>query len=154
MEKRETIVYQEYNLSELAVDERELVDAAIAATERAYAPYSDFHVGAAIRMDDGTIVTGSNQENLAYPSGLCAERTAMFSASSQYPGRAMLSLAIVGRNQKGELVPATPCGACRQVMAEYQNRQGRRMRIFTYFSEDKILVFDGVESLLPFVFTM
>lgn len=154
MEKTQTIHYQECAMAELNAADRELMEAAIEATETAYAPYSNFHVGAAARMSDGTIVKGSNQENIAYPSGLCAERTALFAASAQHPGAAVEALAIVGRNPEGMLTAASPCGACRQVMAEQQMKQGSKLKILCYQTDGKILVFEGVESLLPFVFTM
>ncbi len=154
MEKSITIGYTECGLKELSVDDRKLVEAAIQATSTSYAPYSDFHVGAALRLDDGTVVIGSNQENVAYPSGLCAERTALFAASAQYAGHAIESIAIVARNPEGALAGASPCGACRQVMSEQQNRQGRKMRVICFFSDDKILIFDSIESLLPFSFEM
>lgn len=154
MERAQTIHYQEYTLSELAAADRALIDAAIEATDTAYAPYSNFHVGAALRLADGTIVKGSNQENIAYPSGLCAERTALFAASAQHPGVAIETLAIVGRNPEGVLTAASPCGACRQVMAEQESRQESKLRVLCYYSADKILVFEGVESLLPFIFSM
>ncbi|MCQ2298280.1 MAG: cytidine deaminase [Bacteroidales bacterium] len=153
MEKTLTISYREYeSMAELPEEDRNLMQHALGATESAYVPYSHFRVGAAIRLGDGTIVEGSNQENLAYPSGLCAERTAMFAASARYPEAAMEALAVVGVNPKGELTEAAPCGACRQVMAEYEGRQGRKMRILTYLEGGKIRVFDGVECLLPFIF--
>lgn len=154
MEKTQTIHYQECKKSELSESDRKLLEAAIEATENAYAPYSNFHVGAALRLADGTIVKGSNQENIAYPSGLCAERTALFAAGSQHPDSVIETLAIVGRNQQGVLTAASPCGACRQVMAEVETRQGKKVRVICYFSEDKILIFDGVECLLPFIFSM
>ena len=138
MEKTQTIHYQECKKSELSESDRKLLEAAIEATENAYAPYSNFHVGAALRLADGTIVKGSNQENIAYPSGLCAERTALFAAGSQHPDSVIETLAIVGRNQQGVLTAASPCGACRQVMAEVETRQGKKLRVICYFSEDKI----------------
>lgn len=154
MKKQQTIDYEELSLSELTKKDRELMLAAIGACDTAYAPYSHFHVGAAIRMADGTIVTGSNQENIAYPSGLCAERTALFGASAAHPGIAMESLAVVGRSPDGKLTAASPCGACRQVMAEQEAKQGKKMRVLCYHSDEKIVIFEGVYSLLPFVFTM
>lgn len=154
MEKTQTIHYQECKMAELAEADRKLLEAAIEATDTAYAPYSNFHVGAALRLADGTVVKGSNQENIAYPSGLCAERTALFAAGSQYPDSIVEALAIVGRNQQGVLTAASPCGACRQVMAEVETRQVKKMRVICYFSEDKILIFEGVECLLPFIFSM
>lgn len=154
MDKTQTIHYQECSMSELSESDKLLLDAAIEAADTAYAPYSNFHVGAALRLDDGTIVKGSNQENIAYPSGLCAERTALFAAGAQYPGRSVETLAIVGRNQQGILTAASPCGACRQVMAEVESRQCKKLSVICYFSETKILIFEGVECLLPFVFSM
>ncbi len=124
------INYTEYSSAEeMNPQDRQLVEAAIEAQKGSYAPYSRFNVGAALRLEDGTIVKGANQENAAYPSGLCAERTAMFSASANYPGKAMVSLAIVG-GFEGTVSdgPCSPCGACRQVMAEYQTLSGQAMR--------------------------
>lgn len=154
MKKELTISYSECSMEELSPADRSLIDEAIAATDNSYSPYSHFKVGAALRMADGSIVRGSNQENIAYPSGLCAERTAMFAASAQHGDMAIDTLAIVARNPQGNLCGASPCGACRQVMSEYENRQDRKMRIVVYFSETKILIFDKVESLLPFSFEM
>ncbi len=154
MERTQTIHYQQCMMAELTDADRQLMKTAIEATNTAYAPYSNFHVGAALRLDDGTVVTGSNQENIAYPSGLCAERTALFAAGAQHPGKTIEAIAIVGRNQEGTLTGASPCGACRQVMAEMETRQGKKLRVICYFSDDKILVFEGVECLLPFIFTM
>jgi len=154
MNKTLTINYQELSLKALTETDRQLVQKAIAATNTAYSPYSHFSVGAALRLVNGEIVVGSNQENIAYPSGLCAERTAMFSAAAQHPEVAFDSLAIVAHNAEGTLTPASPCGACRQVMAEYEHRWKRNFRVLVYFSEDKILIFDEVKSLLPFIFTL
>lgn len=154
MEKQLTIAYKEFKLAELDTEDRQLLDAAIEATDTAYAPYSSFHVGAALLLDDGTIVKGSNQENIAYPSGLCAERTALFASGVSHQGKAVRKLAIIARNPDGELVAALPCGACRQVMAEQQMRQNSPIRVFCYLTVSKILVFDGIESLLPFGFGM
>lgn len=147
------ITYLEYNsLTELEPKDRLVAEAAIKATKGSYAPYSNFNVGAAVRLDDGTIVTGSNQENAAFPSGLCAERTAMFYASSQYPNKKMEAIAVAG-SQKGELCdePATPCGACRQVMAQYQLRGGINMSIILV-GATKIWKFEKVDDILPLIF--
>ena len=147
------IDYLEFNsLEELSAEDRRLADAAIQATSRSYAPYSNFNVGAAIMFEDGEIIQGANQENAAYPSGLCAERTALFYASSYRPDTPIISLAIAA-SQKGTLcaIPATPCGACRQVMAQYQTKSGKSMSILLVGSE-KIWKFDSVEGLLPLIF--
>lgn len=154
MEKQFVINYQEYkSMEELPELYRKLLEAAIGATETAYAPYSRFHVGAALRLSDGTVVTGSNQENAAYPSGLCAERTALFAASAQRPEmRDYVALAIVGSDADGHLCEASPCGACRQVMMEYEQAQGHPMQVVCYLSEGGVRVFPSVASLLPFSF--
>ena len=143
---------QAYSYDELPEDYRELVDIAKEMTKAAYSPYSRFSVGAALRLADGTIVRGCNQENAAYPSGLCAERTAMFAASANHPGKAMVSIAIVGGfDQRVATTPCSPCGACRQVMAEYQTLYGKPMRIIM-FGTEKTWVFDRVDDILPFIF--
>jgi len=154
MQQTLTIHYQQLRRDELNSADAQLLQAAIEATRQAYAPYSHFSVGAALRLASGQVVVGTNQENIAYPSGLCAERTAMFAASAQHPGDAFDALAIVARRPDGALTAATPCGACRQVMSEYENLHHRKLHILLYSDDDKILVFDGVECLLPFIFTM
>ena len=150
--KRLVIDYAEYaSLEELPAEARKLMECAMESAHRAYAPYSNFHVGAAVLLADGTMVQGSNQENIAYPSGLCAERTALFSASAQYPDKAVEALAVVGHFE-GEFTEASPCGACRQVMAEYESRYGRKLTVFCYLKGGRIRRIMGVESLLPFGF--
>ena len=147
------ITYQEYkSIDELNAEDRELAAEAIKAMEGAYAPYSHFHVGAAVRMSNGQIVRGANQENAAFPSGLCAERTAMFAAGARYPDKDMLSLALAG-GVMGRLgsQPATPCGACRQVMAQYQAKSGKPMSVIM-ISSDKVWKFDKVDDILPLIF--
>lgn len=147
------IRYSEYDSQEqLSPEDRELALAAIRAAGNAYTPYSHFNVGAAIRLSGGEIVTGANQENMAFPSGLCAERTAMFHAAAHHPDKAMETLALAAI-QDGKLcpVPATPCGACRQVMAEYQSRGGRPMEILMVGAE-KIWKFSRVDDILPLIF--
>ena len=144
------ITYQEYkSIDELNAEDRELAAEAIKAMEGAYAPYSHFHVGAAVRMSNGQIVRGANQENAAFPSGLCAERTAMFAAGARYPDKDMLSLALAG-GVMGRLgsQPATPCGACRQVMAQYQAKSGKPMSVIM-ISSDKVWKFEKVDDILP-----
>ncbi len=145
--------YREYSsIEEMEPRDRELVEAAIDAQKGSYAPYSKFNVGAAVRLDDGTIVKGANQENSAYPSGLCAERTAMFAANAQNPGKAMTALAIVGGfDHTVSDTPCTPCGACRQVMAEYQNLGGRPLEVIM-FGAAQTWKFDRVDDILPFIF--
>ncbi len=138
---------------EFSPEDKEVVDAARAATANSYAVYSKFNVGAAVRLEGGTIVTGSNQENAAYPSGLCAERTTLFWANSQYPSRAVLTLAIAARTDNGELErPIPPCGACRQVILETEKRFGNTIRIILYGTKESYIVEDGIKALLPLSF--
>ena len=154
MEKKTlTIPYEEYaSIEELGAADRALLEAAIDAVKGSYAPYSQFNVGAAVRLADGTLVKGANQENAAYPSGLCAERTAMFAASAQHPGVPFESIAVVC-SRNGSLMPnpGSPCGACRQVMAQYERLAQKPLRIILG-SGGPILAFDGVASLMPLIF--
>lgn len=154
MDKTIVIDYQEYDsIDELPREDSALMQKAIGAIEGSYAPYSGFHVGAALRLKNGIVVEGTNQENVAYPSGLCAERTAIFSASAQYPQcRDYEALAIVGRNAEGVLCEASPCGACRQVLSEYEHVQGHPLRVICYLEGGRVRVFPSVVSLLPFSF--
>lgn len=152
--KKLEINYLEYSgLEELEPKDRELCEAAEKALAGSYAPYSKFNVGAAVRLSDGRIVTGANQENAAYPSGLCAERTAMFSAHANHPGTPMTAIAITAA-QNGKLNEdiTAPCGACRQVMAEYQKVSGRKWTILLY-GKKKIIKLSQVDDILPFIFT-
>lgn len=151
--KRLTIDYEEFTSAEqMLPEDQELVKAAIDAQKGSYSPYSNFQVGAALRLANGLIVKGANQENAAYPSGLCAERTAMFWAGANYPDVPMDALAIAGADH-GVLCesPASPCGACRQVMAEYQKKHGKPMTIILVGSK-RIRKFRCVDDLLPFIF--
>ena len=152
-EKEIKISFAEYKtLDELTEADRELAHAAMDAMNNAYAPYSHFHVGAAVRMSNGEIVCGSNQENAAFPSGLCAERTAMFAASYRFPDKDMRSIAIAG-GVYGRLAeqPATPCGACRQGMAQYQTNSGQPMSVIMVGAK-RIWKFERVDDILPLIF--
>lgn len=142
-----------YEYKELSMADRELIDAACEATGRSYAPYSHFSVGAAARLANNMIITGTNQENAAYPSGLCAERTTLFYANSQYPDQAVNTLAIAARNERGEFLedPIPPCGACRQVMLETEKRFKKSMRILL-FGKNGIYELKNVGALLPLSF--
>lgn len=141
-----------YAYDELSDDDRRLVDEAKRMTATSYAPYSRFHVGAAILMADGSVATGSNQENAAYPSGTCAERTAAYHASAVKPGVAMKKIAVAawtgGRFQDR---PISPCGACRQALAEYEKLYGP-IEVLLY-GEECVYVLPSVASLLPLTFT-
>ena len=152
-ERQLQIKYLEYSsASEMPSSDRVLLERAVSAADGAYAKYSSFRVGAAVRMSNGEVVIGSNQENAAYPSGLCAERTAMFYASARYPSESVEAIAVVAVDDNGVLSALTyPCGACRQVMAEYEMRAGHDMRIIVG-SAGMVQVFTGVKSIMPFIF--
>ena len=146
------ISIESYQLDELSPQDQELVQAAIKATNNAYANYSRFYVGAALRLENGKIVIGANQENAAFPSGLCAERTAVFAAQANYPDSPIETLAIAGRNEKGVLPdPITPCGACRQVILEIEDRYKKPIKILLYGTQ-KIYCVRSVKDLLPLSF--
>ena len=137
---------------ELTDEEKKLVDAAKEASNRSYAPYSRFQVGAAVRLAGGVLVSGSNQENAAYPSGICAERTTLFYANSQYPDRAVEALAIAAQTG-GKFIehPTAPCGACRQVILETEERYRYPIRIYLY-GTDEVYIVESIRSLLPLCF--
>ena len=148
-----TIPIRVFSYEELNEADRHLIDTAREATRRSYSPYSRFAVGAALRLIDGTIVSGSNQENAASPSSLCAERTTLFYANSRYPDQPVDTLAIAARNERGEFLsePISPCGACRQVMVETEKRYDHPMRILLY-GTGGIYEIRGVSGLLPLSF--
>ena len=138
---------------ELSAEDKAIVDAARGATANSYAVYSGFSVGAALRLGNGTVVCGSNQENAAYPSGMCAERTTLFWANSNHPSEPVEVIAIAARNAQCELeMPITPCGACRQVMLETERRFGNAIRIILYGSKQCYVIDDGIMALLPLSF--
>ena len=152
-QKEIRVTFEEYgSIDELNVEDRELAGEAIVAMQGSYSPYSHFHVGAAVRMSNGQIVRGANQENAAFPSGICAERTAMFAAGAKYPDKDMRSIALAG-GVFGRLTdqPATPCGACRQVMAQYQTKAGKPMSVIMVGAQ-KVWKFARVDDILPLIF--
>jgi cytidine deaminase len=147
------IIFDVYQYDELNDTDRKLMDKACEMTKNSYAPYSKFYVGAAALLKSGIIVTGSNQENAAYPSGLCAERTTLFAANSQYPDQPVVTLAIAARTDNGFLKdPIPPCGACRQVILETEKRYNHEIRILLYGTEG-IYEVHGVKDLLPLSFS-
>lgn len=152
-DRRLSIDYIEYSsVDEMEPLDQELVRTAIEAQKGSYSPYSQFQVGAALRLENGLIIKGANQENVAYPSGLCAERVAMFAASANYPDVAFDTLAVVGADHWVICEsPATPCGACRQVMAEYQKKFRKPLKIILIGSK-RLYKFSKVEDILPFIF--
>ena len=148
-----TIVTCEYDsIEELSQDEQILINKSKEAVKNAYAPYSKFNVGAAVLLENGKIITGTNQENAAYPSGLCAERVAIFYANSQYPNVAIKSIAVTAfTNNKFIETPLPPCGSCRQVIVESETRFNKPIKIYLV-SKTKITVIEDAKALLPISF--
>lgn len=137
---------------ELSEEDQALLRAAQSATLNSYSPYSHFAVGAALRLADGTVITGANQENAAFPSGLCAERTAIFAAQAQHPDQPIDTLAIAARNSHGPTrEPIVPCGSCRQVMTEIEDRYHQPIRILLYGTSG-VYVVSSVKDILPLSF--
>lgn len=149
-----SVQVESYTYSELTPERSELVELARRYTSNAYAPYSRFSVGAAIRLDNGQIVCGANQENVAYPSGTCAERSACFAAGAQYPGVAFRAIAIASVGTDGQVPaePTAPCGACRQALLEYETLAGANVEVLLA-GRDKVYVLPSVKSLLPLAFS-
>lgn len=142
------------HLEDLDLESKYLAHKAKDASAHAYAPYSKFQVGAAVLLDDGNIVTGTNQENAAYPSGMCAERVALYAAAAQHPEKIITKVAVVARRKGAkELVPATSCGPCRQVMLEFEIRQGKSIEVIMQAEDHKWVKAASAQSLLPFSFT-
>lgn len=140
-------------ISELAKDDKQLMQQAIASRERAYAPYSKFSVGAAILLDNQEVVLGNNQENAAYPSGLCAERVAIYNAGANYPNNTILKIAISASSSiKSVNKPVAPCGSCRQAIAEYEAKQEQPIIILFMGETGKIVQTESLKSLLPLGF--
>jgi cytidine deaminase len=145
------IKYKILDYSDFYKEDQVLIDKAKAAMEKAHAPYSKFHVGSAVQLEDGTYYTGNNQENAAYPSGLCAERVALFAAKSQTK-QPIETIAIVARNAHHQAADAFACGSCRQVMLEYSYLQPAAIRVIMGNHSGQYVVVEDVRSLLPFSF--
>ena len=153
--RQQLLTYEELDsATDLSPAEQATWQAARDATAHAYAPYSGFHVGAALLLADGTIFRGTNQENAAYPSGLCAERTALFGLAANQPGHPpIVGMAVAARPSHGEFGPAMPCGACRQVMLEYESRQGQAIPLLLPSRNGTIMRFSTLAALMPFNFS-
>ena len=145
------IAFQTVKKTDLNATDRALYQAALVASTRAYAPYSHFCVGAAVRLANGEIVTGCNQENAAYPSGLCAERVTLFAAGAAYPDVPFESLAIIAQSEGVVKDSIAPCGACCQVMLEAEMRSHRPLRVLLC-GKESVRILNSVSSLLPFSF--
>ena len=130
-----------------------LFESAKKIRKSAYSKYSNFSVGVAVLLDNGEVISGNNQENAAYPSGMCAERTALFYANSKYPNATVICLAIVaGSNSKINKTPIAPCGGCRQVISEFETKQNSAIGIYFMGEEGKVVFTESIENLLPFQF--
>ena len=146
--------YQRFkSQADLPADLLRLMVQAIAARANAYAPYSSFQVGAAVLLENGTVVLGNNQENAAYPSGLCAERVAVFHAAANYPNVPIKAIAISASDKNTPTTtPASSCGNCRQAMAEYEQKQQQPISLLCMGASGEVILVDSVLSLLPFAF--
>ncbi len=145
------IVYDDIN--ELPLEDRNLMDAAVQATHNSYSPYSRFKVGAALLMEDDTVITGSNQENAAYPSGMCAERVAVWKAGATSPGKKIKKIAITANSKEKTVdIPVGPCGACRQTLLEYEINQEEPLEVLFMGEVGKVVKVESVKATLPFSF--
>lgn len=151
MNKSIEIQYALLSYEELSAADKKLIDDAHAALDGAHAPYSHFHVGSAVRLQDDQIYTGNNQENAAYPSGLCAERVALFAAKSQTK-QPVKAITVVARNAEGKPADAFSCGNCRQVMLEYATQQETPIKVIMSNSDQQYIVLQDLRQLLPFSF--
>ncbi len=153
-EKQLTTTIQVFDsISELPVDIQKLMKDAVEAREKAYAPYSKFKVGAALVLENGSIVKGSNQENASYPSGLCAERTAIYAAGANYPNQKIKTIAITATSEKHDVLePIAPCGACRQAIAEYEQKQEDPIEIYFTGTSGKVIHVKALLDILPLAF--
>lgn len=149
-----SITFEQYNgLEDLEQNDQDLCREAVRGMESSHSPYSGFRVGCAVQLDDHSVVLGSNQENVAYPSGLCAERVALFSIGAHHPNRKILKMAITAHTDHFEINdPVTSCGACLQVMAEYEKKQNHPIEVIFYCRNGQTLKVTGIQSLLPFAF--
>ena len=147
--------YELYDsINELPAADALLLDKARATTVHAYAPYSHFHVAAAARLENGEMVSGTNQENASYPVAICAERTLMSAAATQYPGVAIEAMAISYDNKNGNSnKPISPCGVCRQMLAEFEDRTQRAMKLIMSGQKGEVYIVNTAKDLLPLTFT-
>ncbi|MEO7446060.1 MAG: cytidine deaminase [Ferruginibacter sp.] len=154
MKEQVTFTYESFDdISELEARDADLVELARKATEKAYAPYSNFRVAAVARMENGEIVYGTNQENASYPVGICAERVLLSSASMLHTNIPIDTIAISYHNQNGESNrPVSPCGICRQSLSEYEDRTGKPIRLILSGMEGRIVVLESAGKLLPLSF--
>lgn len=155
METKQLVInYGEALIEELFVEDRELLMVAQNSLKGSYSPYSNFRVASAVRLDSGVVFSGANQENAAYPSGLCAERVALFYAGAHSENAKVVSIAVVAQNSDNKFAKAYPCGACLQVLSEWEMRFKTSIRIIVQIDDKRVQIFDGVSSLMPFSFSL
>jgi cytidine deaminase len=152
--KHLSVPFTEYDSpAELPEADQELLMQAKKALVSAYAPYSKYQVGAAVSLENGSVYTGNNQENMAFPSGLCAERVALYAAAASNPGIAVRAIAITAHSESFPVIePVPPCGSCRQSMIEYEMLSHQRIRVILMGESGKVIVIDGIDRLLPLSF--
>lgn len=153
IEKKINTTYVIADFDEMSNNDQILINNAKRILDSAYSPYSGFSVGASVLLDNGKTIEGSNQENVAFPSGLCAERVALFYVGSEYPDSKIKTIAISALSHSFTIEDyISPCGACRQVMAEYEEKQNSKIRVLLHSPNGKVLISKSVEDLLPFIF--
>jgi len=141
------------NRSQLTIEDNELMQTAVEASNKAYAPYSNFKVGCAILLDNGKVISGNNQESAAYPSGMCAERVAIWKAGSEYPNMKVLKMAITAKSLQRKVdKPVGPCGACRQTLSEYEINQKEKIEVLFMGEVGEVIKVESIALLLPFSF--
>ena len=153
IEKKITTTFIKSEFNVLTDSDKSLIQMAKNSLKSAYAPYSGFLVGASVLLENGEIITGNNQENVAYPSGLCAERVAIFYASSEFPNAKIKAIAVTAISKKFEIKDIiSPCGSCRQVISEYEVKQNENIRVLLHQANDTVIIINSISDLLPFMF--
>lgn len=153
IEKKITTTFIKSEFNDLTDSDKNLIRIAKNSLKSAYAPYSGFLVGASVLLENGEVISGNNQENVAYPSGLCAERVAIFYASSEFPSAKIKAIAVTAISKKFEIKDViSPCGACRQVISEYEEKQNENIRVLLHQANDTVIILNSISDLLPLMF--
>lgn len=153
IEKKITTTFIKSEFNDLTDSDKNLIRIAKNSLKSAYAPYSGFLVGSSVLLENGKIIAGNNQENVAYPSGLCAERVAIFYASSEFPNVKIKAIAITAISKKFEIKDViSPCGSCRQVISEYEEKQNENIRVLLHQANDTVIILNSISDLLPLMF--
>tara|TARA_B100000683_G_scaffold138401_1_gene134903 strand:+ start:18 stop:506 length:489 start_codon:yes stop_codon:yes gene_type:complete len=153
IEKKITTTFIKSEFNDLTDSDKNLIRIAKNSLKSAYAPYSGFLVGASVLLENGEVIAGNNQENVAYPSGLCAERVAIFYASSEFPSAKIKAIAVTAISKKFEIKDViSPCGACRQVISEYEEKQNENIRVLLHQANDTVIILNSISDLLPLMF--